>query len=213
MINRRDEPAVGNHRHDIQDEKDTEDPTPDIPDWLQNFKANLEDLEKHVPAHIFERENSDSESSTKVVDKSKFRKRYFSFSKTPKLPRILEDQNYEVSMQNTPWRIHSASRKVWWLDNSRSQSSQWGVNLETIIDMLSIWQPNAFNLIRAKQELLWRRKGVYESFSSCRKSRKSLRLTIHWNWANLVNTYHGIIVLQRSIDLRRMVSLRQRYAE
>ena len=52
----------------------TEDPTKEIPDWLQDFTANLEDLEKHVPAHFSERENSDSEGSTKVVDKSKLRK-------------------------------------------------------------------------------------------------------------------------------------------
>ena len=41
-------------------------------------------------------------------------------------------------MQKTQWRSRTCSRKIWWLDNSRSQSSQWKVvNLETIIDMQS----------------------------------------------------------------------------
>ena len=94
-----DKPAAGNRMQDTQDKKDREDPTQELPEWLQNFTTNLEDLEKHVPAHISERENSDSEGSTKVVDKSKFRN---SFSKRPKLRRMLEDQDYEVSVQNTP---------------------------------------------------------------------------------------------------------------
>ena len=66
-----DKPATGNRMQNTQDKKD---PTQEIPHWLQNIKANLEDLEKHVLAHIFERENSDSEGSTKVIDKSKLRK-------------------------------------------------------------------------------------------------------------------------------------------
>ena len=69
-----DKPAAGNRMQDTQDKRDTEDPTQEIPHWLQNIKANLEDLEKHVLAHISERENSDSEGSTKVIDKSKLRK-------------------------------------------------------------------------------------------------------------------------------------------
>ena len=52
--------------HDSQDENDTEDPTQEVPEWLQNFTANLDDLEKHVPAQISKRESSDSEGSTKV---------------------------------------------------------------------------------------------------------------------------------------------------
>ena len=87
MTNRRDEPAAGNHMQTVPDkpaagsrqhesEKDTEDPTQEVPEWLQNSTANLEDLDKHVPAHIYkrERENSGSEASTKVVDKSKLQK-------------------------------------------------------------------------------------------------------------------------------------------
>ena len=90
------------------------------------------------------------------------------------------------------------------------------VNLETIIDMLSWYKIlllDGFNLIGAKQELLIKRKVVYESFSSRRKSRKSFTLTIPWNLAKPVKHCDGIIELQLSIDLRRMVLLRERYAE
>ena len=70
------------------------------------------------------------------------------------------------------------------------------MSLETITDTQS-WHKilpfNGFNLIRAKQKLLRRRKRVYESVSSRRKSRKSFTLRIHWNLANPVKIYHGII--------------------
>ena len=67
-----------------------------------------------MPAHTSERENSDSEGSTKIVEKLKIKETpyLYSFSKRPKLRRMPEDQNYEVSMQNTPERINSASRKI-----------------------------------------------------------------------------------------------------
>ena len=95
------------------------------------------------------------------------------------------------------------------------------VNLETTTDTQSWYkiEPlNGYSHIRQKQKLLRRQRGLYESLSSrrkCRKrkkSRKSSILTIHWNSANPVNNYHGIIVHQRSIDQRRMVLLRERYA-
>ena len=54
---------------------------------------------------------------------------------------------------------------------------------------------------------------VYESFSSRRESRKSFLLTIHWNMATPVKTCHGFIVRQHAVEPRRMVLLRERYAE
>ena len=50
-----------------EDERDKEDPTQVIPDWLQPFTANLEDLETHVPAHSPEREISDLEGDASKV--------------------------------------------------------------------------------------------------------------------------------------------------
>ena len=89
-------------------------------------------------------------------------------------------------------------------------------NLETITDTqwwYQILPLNGFNLIRAKQILLRRRKRFYESFSSRRKCRKSFALTIHWIFVNPVKICHGIIELRHLIDLRRMVLLKERYAE
>ena len=56
----------GNRLPETQDRMETEDPTQGIPDWLQDFTANHEEMEKHVPAHISEVANSDSEGSTKI---------------------------------------------------------------------------------------------------------------------------------------------------
>ena len=50
-----------------EDEMNEEDPTHSIPDWLQPFTENLEDLETHVPAHSSEREISDSEGDASKV--------------------------------------------------------------------------------------------------------------------------------------------------
>ena len=64
--------ASGNRGSANKDEMDKEDPTQGIPDWLQPFTDNLEDLETHVPAHSSERENSESEGgAAKVVTNRK----------------------------------------------------------------------------------------------------------------------------------------------
>ena len=42
------------------------------------------------------------------------------------LGSMLANQDDKGSLQNTHWRSSTSSRKVWWLDNSRSQSPQWG---------------------------------------------------------------------------------------
>ena len=54
-----------------KDEMDKEDPTQSIPDWLQPFTVDLEDLETHVLAHSSERENSDSEGDATKVERQK----------------------------------------------------------------------------------------------------------------------------------------------
>ena len=90
------------------------------------------------------------------------------------------------------------------------------VNLETTTDTQSwykILPLSEYNLIRIKRKLLRRRKGVSESFSSRRKSRNSFIQTLLWDFANLVQNYHGIIELQQSADPRRKALLREQYAE
>ena len=62
-----EKPASGNRGSANKDEMDKEDPTQSIPDWLQPFTDNQEDLETHMSANSSERENSDSEGAAKVV--------------------------------------------------------------------------------------------------------------------------------------------------
>ena len=67
-------------------------------------------------------------------------------------------------------------RLVTWQQQIRKFSVK-DVNLDTITDTLSwynIWLLNGYNLIRVKPILLRRPKGVYESFSRCRRSQESL---------------------------------------
>ena len=72
-------------------EKDKEDPTQGILDWLQPFTENLEDLETHVPAHSSERENSDSEGdASKSGDTKKEAQYSYSLPQIPKLRQMLE---------------------------------------------------------------------------------------------------------------------------
>ena len=88
------------------------------------------------------------------------------------------------------------------------------VNHGTVTGTLSWYKTlplNGFNLIRAKQKLVRRRKRVHESFSSRQESRKSCTLTIQWNLANPVKFYHGTIEIQHFIDPRRMVLLKEVY--
>ena len=70
------------------------------------------------------------------------------------------------------------------------------VNLETITDMQSwytILPLNGYNLTRAKQKLLRRRKIVHENFWSRHRNQKLFIRTIQWYWANLVKNCQGII--------------------
>ena len=45
------------------------------------------------------------------------------------------------------------------------------------------------------------------------EGQKSYTLTSHWNLANLVKIYHGIIVLQHSVDPRRTALRKEQYEE
>ena len=89
-----------------EDETDKEDPTQGIPDWLQPFTANPEDLETHVSAHPCEREISDSEGDASYNGDTKKRKHGVSYSLSPtdrNCDMCSEKQNYEGSLQKTHW--------------------------------------------------------------------------------------------------------------
>ena len=101
-----------------EDEMNKGDPTQGIPDLLQHFTDNLEDLEMDVPAHSSEREISDSEGD-------KTEAQYWnSLHQKSKLRHTFENRNYDCSLQKTRWGIYSTSKNIRWLDNSGSQSPQ-----------------------------------------------------------------------------------------
>ena len=81
---------------------DKEDPTQGIPDWLQPFSANLEDLETHVPARSSEREILDSEGDASKSGDRKTEAQYlYSLHQRPKLRHMLKNWNYGDSVQKT----------------------------------------------------------------------------------------------------------------
>ena len=160
---RSDSLASGNRDGTDSDKMERDDQSQAVPEWLQTFTENLEDPEIPVPALIFYRRLRFG-TFYKGIEKIKIKEALYLYSlpKDPELRRVLEDQNYEVSLQKTRWRsIYSMSRKVWWLDHGGCQSPQRGrwINLETITGTLSwykILPLNGFNLIREK--IMRRRK-------------------------------------------------------
>ena len=78
-------------------------------------------------------------------------------------------------------------------------------------DMLSwykSWQLNGFNLIRAKPKPSQETAKSLRNFSrAVRKAESHSHRQIFAILANLVKTYHGLIVHRRFVDLRRMVLL------
>ena len=96
----------------------------DLPEWSEEFTENLEDegvlASRNTPAHTSH--DSDSERLTKVVSG-----KHIIFTHIPK-DRIFrntqENQDYKGSLQEAYWWCSTSCRKIWWLDNSRSQSLQ-----------------------------------------------------------------------------------------
>ena len=91
---------------------------------------------------------------------------------------MLSNQDDTGCLQKTHWRSSTSCRKVWWLDNGRSQSSQ---RRTWISEQSSIRSRGARSCHSMDAILFTRRKRVHESFLSRQKSWKSLTLTIHRN--------------------------------
>ena len=93
-----------------ENEMDEEDPTQGIPDWLQPFTENLEDLETHVPAHPSERDISDLEGDASKVETQK--RKHSIKTHFPK------DRNCDICLRTKITRVpcrrldDSTSRKV-----------------------------------------------------------------------------------------------------
>ena len=185
----------------------------DLPGWLEEVTENFEDkrstnIKGHTPANTSQ--DSDSERPTKVVSR-----KHSIYTHFPK------DRNCEIckrpKITRSPcWKrtgdaVLRAETSVTWCEQI-TKSSMKEVNFETITDTQSCCkiQPlNGYNLTRAKQKLLRKRSGVYESFPSRRRSQKLFTQTILWNLANPVKIYRGIIVHQ-DLPIRDQWLLRKR---
>ena len=112
--------------------RDTDDRLRDLPEWLENFKDNLEDAELHAPAH--NSQNSDSERPTKVVSRSRKHSIYTHFP---------QDRNCEVcfrtKMTRAPCRRRTgeALRRAENFVDLITADHMRDVNPETIIGTLS----------------------------------------------------------------------------
>ena len=181
---RSDVTGLGNRSETESDKMEMDDQSQDVPEWLQNFTENFEDPEIPAPAHI-SREDSDLEHPTKVVGKSKLRKRSFEI-------HFPQDWNCDVCLRTkitrSPCRRRTgeaslpraekfgdlmlADHNVLHEEGESRNNHRYAVSWNKIL-LLS-----KFSLIRVK-ETLRRRKRVYGSFSNRHKSQKSFTLTIH----------------------------------
>ena len=126
---------------------------------------------------------------------------------------MLAKQDDKGSLQKTHWRSTS-SRKVWWLDNSRSQSPQWGkwISKQSPIRSRGTRSSHSMDSILSVQK-----KTSQETEKSLRKflepseKPKVIYTDIQFIgiWQILWRSRHGIIELLHLIDLRRMVLLKK----
>ena len=206
---RSDEPTPGNWRDspEAQNKNEKKDINRSLdvrlrglPEWLEATE-NLEDTEVPGPAHISH--DSDSERPTTVA----LRKHsvYTHFSKDRSCEVCLRSKMTNVPCRRRTGEAVTRAEQFGDLitadhrDLNEEGESRNNDRYAVVVQVLPL---NGDNLIRAKQKLPRRRTRVYESVSSRRKSRKSFTLTIHWNLANPVKIYHGIIELRHLIDLR-----------
>ena len=92
-----DKKSSGNRGPAHKKNEMNKDPTQGIPDWLQPFTVNLEDLETHVPAHSSEREISDSEGDASKVGALK--RKHSIYTHFPK------DRNCDICLRTKITRV------------------------------------------------------------------------------------------------------------
>ena len=80
-----------------KNEMNKEDPTQSIPDRLQPYTDNPEDLETHVLAHSSERENSASEADASKVEKQKRKHSIYT--------RFSKDGNCDICLRTKTTRV------------------------------------------------------------------------------------------------------------
>ena len=125
-------------------------------------------------ARSSERENSDSKGDASKLETQKRKHKYSCFHKNQKRS-ILRTGKYGD--------LTTAEHKILTKE----------VNLGTITDTLSWYKFSPLDGIRVKPRLHRRRRRIYESSCSRRRSQKLFIRTIYWNLASIVKNCHRII--------------------
>ena len=164
-----DEQASGNrvsaHK---EDEMNEEDPTQGIPDWLQSFTDNLEELDTHVPAHSPERAISDSEGDASKLETQKRKHSICS--------HFTKDRNYDICLRTKITRVPCRRRN----EGSIPRAEKLGDLITTDHKVLNVGSESRNNhQYAARTRIHRRRRRVYESFWSRHKSHKLCIRTIH----------------------------------
>ena len=190
----------------------------DIPEWLQEFRENH--LDDRVPEHRDSHASSSHELSLEPKPaRSADLRKHSVFTHFPK------DRNCDICQRTKITRVGAEDalaepylgRKIWWFDNSRSQSSQWrlwiskqssicsrGAGLSHSVDpVVSVQNKNFSGKTKELSKVLGGRIGSVKSFT----------LTIPWNSAKPVKISPGIIARLHHTDRKQMELLREQHAE
>ena len=177
-------------------------------------------MDEPVPAHRDARASSSRESASEPrVKVGRVSGKHSIYTHFPK------DKNCDICMRTKITRTLCRKRtgaampraeKCWWLDNGRSQDSQWRMWISKqsptcCRGTYRIWQLNGFNHTCSKQKLLRKQRTAYKSSWSRRGNQKSFTLSIPWNSAKLLKTYLGIIVRQHLTVQKQIWLMRERH--
>ena len=158
---RSDDRAPGNWRHSPKTQnknkkRDNDGATGnrlrDFLEWSEEFTENLEDTEvlACTRTHF---------SRLRFRTASQEAQHFYSLPERSELLSMLANQNDKGSLQKTHWRSSTSSRKVWWLDNSRSKCSMTKVATE--------WIQSEFKRVsravgKAESHLHWQFIGIWQ---------------------------------------------------
>ena len=138
-----------------------------------------------------------------------------SLPKRPKLRSMLANQDDKGSLQRTHWRSSTSSRKKWWLDNSRSQSPQWGMWIKRQSPMRSRGTRSCPSLdsnlsVKNKNFL-----GDGKDFTKISRAVRKAKSHLHWQIIGIwkISWRCSMESSYFNTPSRRMVLPKERYAE
>ena len=200
-------------------EKERWDPfCSEIPEWLRGFGENL--VDDSVPEHRDSHASSSREPSweptlTRSVDFGKHTVFILTSRKT-EIARSVRGPNYKSPVQKTHWRSRTSCRKIWWLDNNRSRSSQWRLWISknhrdaiVVQDLATPWIQSYPCKTKTSQE-------TQRSLQKFLEPDGKPKVILHWQflgiWQSLWKIFLGIIVRRHHTDRKQMRLLKEQFA-